>query len=802
MHGSHTAEWLGKSLPLTESRRHLSGRGTFIGDLKNSGMLRCVFLRSPYAHARINRLDCSRALAQQGVVAVFTGRDFESKASPLYTMVKGQKYYGIAVDKVRYVSEPVALVVAESVQQALDAAELVEVDYEPLQAVVDPEKAEYSAPLHEELGSNLVLSRTYSHGDVDSSLLRSDEVVQATFHFDRYASSPIECCGVTVEYFADGELVIHDNQQTPALFHEVISDALRVPSSSLRFIESDIGGGFGVKVMLYPYVFLLAFAALQLKKSLMWEETRIEHLTGMAHNTNRVFKTQLGLSRDGKITVLKTEMIEDCGAYVRLPDPGGVIRSLMTFTGCYDIRNVEVVAKVVTTNKCPTGPVRGYGCPQAYFMLERVMDMAARKLGVSPAEIRFKNFVGKEEQPYKTVFGSLYDGGDYEACLRKALDLANPESLKTKSGKGLLGVGIATVVEPAVTNLARNKLLDPSQRSSGSGEAAAVWIDPGGCVTASLASVPQGQGHATVASQLVADILGIRPDQVKIVKGDTGVVYPSVYGGTWGSRFSVMTMGALKRATLSLRAKVLEVAGSLLDASPSRLQLRDGRVYHVGSDRSVGLRDVARAAYRDTLSLKKGLEPGLHAHAFYEFPAFSVPDKEGKLNMAATYGNSAHVAVVEVDPESFAVKVLKYFAVHDCGRVLNPAVVEGQIVGGVVQGIGSSLYEAIVYSDDGQPLVQTLADYCLPSTQETPPVVVEHMETSSLFSELGAKGMGEGPMIPVAAAIANAVEDALYPLGVRITRSHLTPEYLWSLAGKGERHTEPQAAVHNDSNKP
>jgi 2-furoyl-CoA dehydrogenase large subunit len=784
MHGSPTIGWLGKPLALMESRRHLSGQGNFIADLRSSKMLRCAFLRSPYAHARISGLDCSRAVAQPGVAAVYTGRDLESKASPLYTMVKGQKYYGMAVDKVRYVSEPVALVVAESAQQALDAAELIEVRYEPLPVVMDPERAESSVPLHEEIGSNLLLTRTYSHGDADSTLQLSDEVVEATFHFDRYASSPIECCGVIVEYRGDGELIVRDNQQTPALFHEVISDALRVPSSALRFMEPDIGGGFGVKIMLYPYVFLLAFAALQLKKSVMWEETRVEHLTGMAHNTNRVFKTQLGLTRDGKVTALKTEMIEDCGAYVRLPDPGGVVRSLMTFTGCYDIRNVEVVAKVVTTNKCPTGPVRGYGCPQAYFMLERIMDMAARRLGLSPAEIRFKNFVRKEKQPYRTVFGSLYDGGDYESCLRKALRLVEAECAKAKDKKGLLGVGIATVVEPAVTNLARNKLLDPSQRSSGSGEAAAVWIDPGGCVMASLASVPQGQGHVTVASQLVADILGIRPDQVKIVKGDTDSVYPSVYGGTWGSRFSVMTMGALERATQSLKAKVLEVAGSLLDASPSRLRLCEGRVCDNQGDRSVSLRDVARAAYRDTLSLKKGLEPGLHAHAFYEFPTFGVPDKEGKMNMAATYGNSAHIAVVEVDPESFVVRVLKYFAVHDCGRLLNPAVVDGQIVGGVVQGIGSALYEAITYSDDGQPLVQTLADYCLPSTQEAPPVVVEHTETPSLFSELGAKGMGEGPMIPVTAAVANAVEDALYPLGVRITRSHLTPEYLWSLAKK------------------
>ncbi|MDJ0269923.1 MAG: xanthine dehydrogenase family protein molybdopterin-binding subunit [Aigarchaeota archaeon] len=780
------ANLLGKPVRRLEDRRLLVGEARFIEDINIPRALHCIFLRSPVPHARIRRINAEKALRNPRIHAVIDGEMVASRARPLYTLIDKTRYYGIAVGKARYVGEPLAMILAETREDALDAAEEIEIDYEPLPPLTDPEEAlrNNEVLLHEELGSNIAVSKKLTYGDVDDAFAEADETIHSKLYFDRYAAAPIECCGVLVDYSPnDDSLTIYDNQQTPLLFHGIIADALGVASNKLRFIEPEIGGGFGVKIMLYPYVFLLAFAARELRRPVRWIETRREHLAAMAHSSNRVFDAEMALRRDGEILALRTKMIEDCGAYVRLPDPGGIIRSLMTYLGCYRVRNVEVEAHVVMTNKCPTGPVRGYGCQQAYFMLERMMDIAARKLGIPPTEIRLRNFIKKEEQPYTTPFGCIYDGGDYAATLKRALELAETEKLKQENKDKLIGVGIATIVEPAVTNLARNKLLNPALKTSGSGEGAIVKMDDNGYVYAFIASIPQGQGHETVAAQLVAEMLGVEPSSVRVVKGDSSAVYHSPYSGTWGSRFSVMTLGALKIACERLREKILAIAAALLEASPTDLELHDGRVHVKGSEISITLREIAQTAYRDTLKLRGRVEEGgLQAQAFYDYPTFTEPDEEGRLNMSATYGNSAHVAVVEVDQETFKVNVLRYVAVHDCGRVLNPLIVDGQIAGGVAQGLGATLYETIRYDEDGQLLTSTLADYLIPTALDTPTIIIDHLETPSPYAPLQAKGMGEGPLIPVAAAIANAVEDALHQkYNITITHSSITPDYLWKL---------------------
>ncbi|GBC69104.1 Carbon monoxide dehydrogenase large chain [archaeon HR01] len=753
-----------------EDQRLLRGEGIFIDDLAFPQMLHLVFVRSPYGHARIKSINLQEALRK--AAAVIDGKTVASGAKPLYTLIRDVPYYGIAVGKARFYGEPVAMVAAESLGDALDAAEEVMVDYEPLPAVVDPEAVESSVHVHESLGSNVALSRHLVFGDVEKAFAEADTVVREKFFFDRYAAAPIEACGVVTVPGKDGSLTVYDNQQTPQLFKKFIAQSLGLKPEKIRFIEYDIGGGFGVKIMLYPYVFLLCFAALRLRRPVKWIETRREHLAAMAHNSNRVTVAEMALKQDGRVTGYRTSFIEDVGAYARLPDPGGTVRSLMTYLGCYDIRNVEVDFKVVLTNKCPTGPVRGYGCQQAYFVLERMMDIAARQLGLSPTEIRLKNMIEKWQQPYRTVLGSLYDGGDYKSTLLRAWSLSQAEKYL---GLQDVGVGVACVVEPAVTNLARNKLLFPELETSGSGEGAIVRLEESGTITVYAASIPQGQGHATVLTEIVSEVLGVRPEQVRILFGATDLVYPSPYGGTWGSRFSVMTTAAVKKSCEILKDRILEIATEILEASPKDLEIHDGEIYVKGSGVSISLEKLAAKAYRDTLATK-GKHQSLQAECFYEFPTFNTGEP-GKINMSATYGNSTHVAIVKVDRESGEVKIIRYVAVHDCGKILNKEIVDGQIFGGVVQGIGATLYEEIVYDENGQLLTSNFSDYLIPTAVETPEIIIDHLETPSLFSELGSKGMGEGPLIPVAAAIVNAVEDAVK---TRLTRSHLSPSQLWT----------------------
>jgi 2-furoyl-CoA dehydrogenase large subunit len=757
---------------LREGLRFVTGSGLFIDDITLPRMAHLVFVRSPYAHAKINRVDVSEALRMPGVLAVVDGRQVASACRPIQTFIDKIRYFGIAVEKARFYGEPVAMVAATSLEAAYDAAENIHVEYEPLPAVIDPSEAGKGAVIHESLGSNKVLSKTFTFGDVEKAFNEANKVVKEKFIFERYSAAPLEPCGVVADYRADGSLTVYDNQQTPQLFRRAISAALGIPYERTRFIEPDVGGGFGVKIMLYPYVVLVSYMSKLLGRPVKWFESRREHLAAMAHNSNRVIDVEMAFRSDGRVLGYKTFFIEDCGAYVRPPDPGGVIRSLMTYTGCYDIRNVQVGLEVVVTNKCPTGPVRGYGCQHAYFALERTMDIAARELNLKPEEIRRINLV--KEQPYKTVFGSVYDGGNYEDVLDKALKLAEVEKYRNRP---YTGVGLACVVEPAVTNLARNRLLFSNLKTSGSAEGAVVKLNEMGEVVAIVASIPNGQGHETVAAEVVANTLGVSPEKVRVLHGDTDIVYPSPYGGTWGSRFSVMTAAAVKKACERLREKIIKISSALLEAAPEDLEIVDGSVHVRGSNVSITFAELAAKVYRDTTALKN-LDTSLYAECFYDFPNFGTGGP-GEFNMSATYGNSAHVAVVEVDPETYEVRILRYVAVHDCGKILNKEIVEGQIFGGVVQGIGATLYEKIAYDDNGVLLTTSFADYLLPTAVEAPEILIDHVETPSMFSELGSKGMGEGPMIPVAAALANAIDDALK---IGIKSSHIHPSQLWKSA--------------------
>lgn len=783
------SNWVGSRVTASENRNILLTGGDFIADIQLPRMLHASILRSPYAHAKILNIDASRATSNPEVFAVLTGHDL-ADTKPFFSYVEsGMQYRSMAIDRVRFVGEPVAAIAATSAYAAEDALEQIEVEYEPLDVVVDTEKAllPNSVKVHENSNSNVAWHGSFKYGEVAQAFKNADLTITEKFQFHRYTSAPIETAGVIADYnAATGSMTIYDDQQDPGLFCGTISDALGIPTNKLRFVERDIGGGFGCKIMLYPYCTLIGLLSKRTNRPVKWIETRQEHLTALMHSSERVFNVEFAANKDGTILAIRGNLIDDLGAYPRVPDPGGIIRSFMTFTGCYRIKNIDIEAQAVVTNKCPTGPNRGYGCQHAYFSLERMMDLTAKKLGIDPAEIRFRNFITKTEFPYQTAFGCLYETGDYQHTLQLALETVGYEEFRKqqkldRSRGRRIGIGIAAVVEPAVTNLARNFLLNPKVSVSGGTEAAMVRVDVRGLAIVALGSISQGGGHRTVAAQIVADELGIRPEDVNVVTGFDSFMHPwSFQSGTWASRFSAMSVGAIVMACRRLRDKILLIGAHLLGVNRDQVQLGGGCVF-VKSDlgMKVTLRQVAERAYRDTLRLPRGVEPGLFEVAFYEYPQFNLPDENRRMNMSATYGNSVHIITVEVDQETGVIRILRYIAVHDCGKLLNPIIVEGQIHGGAIQGLSGALYERLFYDENGQLLTATFMDYLLPTSREAPDIEVVHTETPSPYTALGAKGMGEGPAIPGPAALANAVEDALSDLPIKITNSAITPESIW-----------------------
>lgn len=782
-------KWVGSRVPASENRNLLLTGGEFVGDLQLPRMVHAAILRSPYAHAKILRIDASEAISDPEVFAVLTGPEL-ANTKPFFSYVEGEmRYRCMATDTVRFVGEPVAAVAASSPYTAEDALEKIDVEYAPIEPVVDTRQAfdTASRPIHEAAKSNVAWHGSFKYGDVERAFKDADMTVAEKFRFHRYTSAPIETAVVIADYnSATGNMTIYDNQQDPGLFYATIADTLGIPTNKLRFVERDIGGGFGCKIMLYPYCAIIGFLSKQVGRPVKWVETRQENLTALMHSSERLFDVEFAVKRDGTVLGIKGKLIDDLGAYPRVPDPGGIIRSFMTFTGCYRIQNIDVEAYAVVTNKCPTGPNRGYGCQHAYFSLERMMDIIAKSLQLDPAEVRSRNFIPKTSFPYQTAFGCLYESGDYERALRLALETIGYDQFRqrqlTERSRGRrIGIGMACVVEPAVTNLARNFLLNPKVSVSGGAEAAMVRLDVRGSAVVALGSISQGGGHRTVAAQIVADELGIRPEDVNVVTGFDSFMHPwSFQSGTWASRFSTMSVGAVVTACRRLREKILTLGANLLGVTKDQVQLADGSVFVKSNPMlKVSLRQIAERAYRDTLRLPPGVEPGLIEIAFYEYPKFNLPDENRRLNMSATYGNSVHVAIVEVDPETGFIKILRYVAVHDCGKLLNPIIVEGQIQGGAIQGLSGALYEQLLYDESGQLLTSTFIDYRLPTATETPDVQVLHLESPSPYTALGAKGMGEGPAIPGPAAIVNAVEDALGGLPVNLTSSTLTPEGVW-----------------------
>ena len=794
--------WIGKSVPRVEDGRLLTGRGTFIDDHPPvANLCHAAIVRSPHAHARIHGYDLTAALSMDGVIGAITGADVAAACKPFGVGVTTPvHYYPAATDKARFVGEPVALVVARDRYLAEDAAEVVGVDYEPLPAVVDPEKAlEPDAPvLHERVGSNLAGHRRLVYGDPDGAFARADVVVRERFRFPKYGSTPIETYGVIARWDPlDGVLTVWSNFMGPFIMHPLVARVLGLPENRLRFIvPPDIGGSFGIKSSIYPYLALVGLAAMKLGVPVKWIEDRREHLLASSSGTDRVAWRELAATNDGTILGMRFKWYDNVGGYIRSPEPGCSFRPTGNFVGPYRFRNLEVDASVVMTNKSLTGPNRGYACGHLYFETERMMDLLAERLGIDPAEVRRRNLIGAESFPYRTPTGGLYDSGDYGRAFERALELARYDELRREQARAraagrYYGIGLALAVDPSVSNMGYvATALDPQFRAkpeylpkSGAVDSATVKIDPLGRLIAILGTTPQGQGHQTIVSQIVATELGVEPRDVTVVdEMDTFTRVWSISSGTYSSRFGSVGTSAVALAARKLKAKLVEYAAHLMDAPVEALEFRDGGVHRkTGTGASYSIKDLAGRAHWNTESLPDGMEPGLAATAVFGFTEARAVDAEDRVNSSNTYGFIAEVMAVEVDPATAAVTILKYVTVHDAGTIINPMIVEGQIYGGALHGLGGALYEELAYDDDGQLLTGTFMDYLVPTATEAPEIEIEHVVSPSPLTTLGSKGLGESSSMTVPAVIANAVSDALEPLGIKITELPMTPGRLHAL---------------------
>ena len=790
-------------MPRLEDEPLLRGEGWFIDDLAPlPHVAEAAVVRSTEAHARIIAVDVAAALAVPGVIGVLTGKDVAALSQPFPSALgRGVEYRAAAVEVVRYVGEPVAVVVARDRYLAEDAAERVAVEYDPWPVAASPEAAlRPDAPvLHDAVGSNVVSDRQFRYGDTESALAGADLVVRRRFRHPRSSCTPVEGAGVICAWDPTaGSVTAWSNFQGPFTLHGVTAAALGLPPAKLRLVSPpDSGGSFGVKAGVFTSVVLMAVASRRLGVPVRWTEDRVEHLL-TSSATERLTEVEAGFSASGELVALRLDLVDDVGAYVRAPEPATLYRMHGCITGPYRVADVDVRSRVVLTNRCPTGLNRGFGGPQLSFALERTMAIAAARLGHDPAEVTRRNLVPGTAMPYRAPAGAVYDSGDYPACFDRALELAGYEGARREQRGGrrspggrVLGVGIACVVEPSASNMGYITLVDPPERRAatlpkdGNAETVSIAMDAGGGVSVAFTSTPQGQGHRTVAAGIVADALGLRPADITVHPGADTTTRPfTVSSGNYSSRFAVTVASAVHVAAVRLAERVRAVAAEMLECATGDVELIDGSARVIGSpDRSVALRRVAGAAHWDPAGLPEGVD-GLALTTTFSVPGIAAPAPDDTVNSSAAYGFLADVAVVEVDPDTGEVSVRDYVTVHDAGRVLHPQLAEGQVLGGLAHGLGAALLERHVYDDDGNLLTATFVDYPTPTATELPRPITEMVGSPSPVTPLGAKGLGEGTTMTAPAAIANAVADALGLDGLDADidlELPLTPARVWAL---------------------
>jgi aerobic carbon-monoxide dehydrogenase large subunit len=751
----------GASIPRRHDGRLLRGEARYLDDIGRPGLLHVVIVRSPHAHAVVRTVVAERARRMPGVVAVVAARDLGAAARPFPLLLPHRglaaaTWSALAGERVRFAGEPVAAVVAEDVYQAVDGAAAVEVDYEPLAPVLDVEAAVRpdSLQIHAEAPGNLAMQLVQKCGDVATALRSAPHVLRERFRITRGGGQPIETRGVVAEVDeVSGELRVWSSTQEPHTVRETIATVLDRPHRTIRVIAPDTGGGFGAKLNVYPEEVLVPWLALRLRRAVKWVETRREHLLSATQERDQVHDVEFGFDGDGRIVALRDRFLHDMGAYA--PRGGAVPHNTSSaLPGPYRIAHLSCEMLAVYTTQVTVSAYRGAGQPQATFVMERIMDRIAERVGRDPVEVRRLNMIARDAFPYNTGLSNLlggpveYDSGDFPGTLDRALALADYPALRARQAEArrqgrFVGVGVGCYVELT---------------GRGPWEGAGVRIDPEGRVTVFTGAPSQGQGHETTLAQICADTLGMPLDSISVVGGDSALIPQGL--GTFASRVGVLAGSATYVAAQAVRDKILRIAGYLLEANPADLVLDNGQVTVRGAtDKGVPLRTVARAAIGRDLPIAEA--PGLEATHYFKAPKMA-------------YTNGVHIAAVEVDPETGRIAIERYVIAHDCGRMINPTIVEGQILGGLGCGIGNALLEENRYDEVGQLLSATFMDYAMPTAAAVPAPAITHQETPTPLNPLGIKGAGESGTIPVAAVLCSAIEDALAPLGVRLHEAPVT----------------------------
>ena len=788
---------LGTALERVEDAGLLMGRGRYIDDLPTApGTGHAAILRSPHAHARLVSIDPAPALALPGVHAVVTGADARAWSTPFLVGVRQpMEHWCIATDRVRYAGEPVAIVVAEDRYRAEDALALIEVRYAPLPAIVDPEAAlgRTRRCCTKAVGSNLISERAFRYGEPEAAFAAAAHTVATAVRYPRNSCTPIECLGLVAAWDpGEGIYDVLSNFQGPMTLHPVMARALKVPGPRLRLRSApDSGGSFGVKQAIFPLIVAMALAARKAGRPVKWIEDRLEHLLAATSATNRVTRIEAAVDADGRVTALRLDQLEDCGAYLRAPEPATLYRNHGNLTGPYLIPHLAVTNRVVVTNKTPTGLNRGFGGPQLYYALERLMQRIATELGLDPLAVIQRNLVPADAMPYRAAAGAVLDSGDFPATVAHgvadgALDALRAKRDAARAAGRLYGIGFAAAVEPCISNMGYiTTVLTPEERrksgpKDGAVSHATVAVDPLGAVTVTADSLPQGQGHRTVLAQVVGDALGLAPAQVTVALEHDSQRDPwSIAAGNYASRFSGAVAGAAHLAALRVREQLARIASQRLNSPADALRFEGGRIFaadNPGND--LDFRRVAALAHWSPGSLPEGVPPALRETARWTPPELTPPDEGDRVNSSAVYGFIFDFCGVEVDRLTGAVAIDRYVSTHDAGRRLNPALVDGQIRGAFAHAVGAALYEELAYSEDGSFLSGTLADYLVPTACEVPDPLILHRDSLSPVTPLGAKGVGEGNCMTTPVCLANAVADAL---GAESLDLPLTPARLGAL---------------------
>ncbi|MDE3169164.1 MAG: xanthine dehydrogenase family protein molybdopterin-binding subunit [Acidobacteriota bacterium] len=770
--GVEKEKLVGKRLRRREDPRLITGTATYVDDIHLEDMQYAAIVRSPHAAARILSIEIAAAQNSPGVIAVFTGKDTEKVGGvPCGASLPGLRvphHNVLAVGRVYFVGHPVAVVVAKDRYMAQDAADLVEVNYEPLPAVADPEKAlaPGAAPVHPEWPDNVAFTFHQDGGDVDKAFAEADVVVKQRITSQRLIPMAMETRGVVAEWHgADRQLNLYTSTQIPHLVRTLVATMLGLDENRVRVITPEVGGGFGSKLNVYAEEALMGWIAQKIQKPVKWIETRRENFLCTIHGRGHVDYYELAAKRDGTILGIKLKIIQDVGAYHQLLTPAIPTLSVLMMPGIYKTQNIRADIVGAFTNCMPTDAYRGAGRPEATHGIERMVDILADELQIDPAEIRLKNFVANDQFPFHTATGLMYDSGNYAAPLKKALDLVDYGKLRQeqadarKQGKWI-GIGISTYGEICA--------IGPSPATPAGGwESATVKIEPSGKVTIMTGACPHGQGEETTFAQIAADELGISVDDVLVVRGDTSIVQYGI--GTFGSRGTAIGGTAVYFALQDLKEKIKKFGAVLLESDD--VTFSGGNVVCNKTGQSKSLPEVAASAYR-AMKLPPNTEPGLVSTRFWEPPNFTFP-----------FGT--HIVVSEIDGQTGEVKIRRYVAVDDCGNRINPLIIDGQVHGGIAQGIGQALWEQAVYDDNGQLLSGELTDYAVPRAHMMPWIESEHTTTPSPVNPLGVKGVGEAGTIGCSPAVVNSVVDALSPLGVRHIDMPLTPEKIWHILSKG-----------------